>query len=252
MLAQSLVVAAHLTILAGALSAQDETVVDQVRLAAQIRSIGGRVETTDEGSILAVYWPDRVFGGDKARIQPELLRQLARLPDLRTLDLSYTDLKDEHLRGLSGFESLETLKLSYTQVGRKKIAMKAFHKCNKLRELRLFDTEISAKALEMIPGDEATKVVLRGPNVDDAALQVVSKWPKTRHLSVGGKKITDQGLRHLGKLREPYRIELEAPNTTWDGRVWLIRRFPETEIWITKRTEKPGTTEDSPPGSDSR
>lgn len=116
---------------------------------------------------------------------------------MRSLDLTYSNVKDAHLLRLTNLSSLEVLKLGCCSVGDLAIEHLAAAAPN-LRVLDLSDT-----------------------NVSDQSMPHVSSFTKLEHLSLFSCSLTNRSLRHVGKLVELHSLDIDCREVTDDGLLHL-------------------------------
>lgn len=139
----------------------------------------------------------------------DLQRVVTRLPDLKELDLSNTEITDAGLACLSKLANLEKLELRATQVTTRGLA----HVKNyiHLRSLDLANTRVGqegARQIAELPHLE--ELDLRLARISDAALAHVRECPRLRRLRLAGTGITDEGLRDLAGLSGLEELDLRG------------------------------------------
>jgi Leucine-rich repeat (LRR) protein len=128
------------------------------------------------------------------------LAPIARLSDLRWLDLTQNPLSDAGLSVLSGLKNLEEIRLSYTQAGDETAAW--LPALPSLRSLGLWGTRITDAGMQHV-GRIATLEMLNigSQNVTDAGLAELAGLVNLKSLSIDKMPITDAGIRHLPNLK---------------------------------------------------
>ena len=157
-------------VLSVAWSANQEAQV-QTDAVKNIRARGGRVyypyqciDTEVEATIphcaRLLFGPDVVYpvlqvNLDERQVAPDVLRQIAKLKNIRRLSLRGTDVSDSDLLELRYAHSLEELNLQDTAVSDAGIAI--LTKCDSFQYLWLRQTEVSDKSLTYLGSLKALK-----------------------------------------------------------------------------------------------
>lgn len=189
--------------------AQRETV-------AKIEKLGGMVNERAGAAVPA--WLEKLAGEDyftspsniafesKSRAS-EALPLVARLGDLRTLDLSGVTLADDDLKHLASLTSLEALFLRDTKIGDPGAAHLA--PLINLRRLDLSGTRITDGALAKLgKHSQLERLWLEETAIDGSGLAKLL-LPKLEFLSLSGAKIADDELAHLARFPALATLRLE-------------------------------------------
>jgi Leucine-rich repeat (LRR) protein len=155
------------------------------------------------------------LGGSKA-LTDEGVRHLARLPQLKHLDLSGTGITDRGLRVLRDLPALETLSLAGTQVTDDGIVELA--QCHELREVNLSWTRTGDGSLRALAGKQNLHQFSSGNGITDAGIALLHDLPVFK-LWQGGEvrmallsyrslpnqltlrgQFTDRGMQHMQGL----------------------------------------------------
>jgi len=140
---------------------------------------------------------------------------LARLSDLKRLDLSLTRISDRGLRALKTAPAIEELNLYFAeQIGDEGAAV--------LRNWK-----------------HLKRVNLRGTKVTDSTLEVLAGLPGIERLDIGWAQITDAGLEHLSALTNLRWLTMGGNKLT-DAALQFLRQMPQIEyldIGGTQRTD---------------
>lgn len=156
------------------------------------------------------------------------LRHLARLPNLRHLDLSGTAITDRGLIILRDLPKLETISLAMTRVTDEGVVHLAG--CDALEQVNLSWTHTGDNAIRTLVGKRRLNHFRSGNNVTDAGLELLHELPvfKTWHggevkmsllsyeaspnyLSLRGP-FTDRGIEHLRGLDGLFALNLDDSN----------------------------------------
>ena len=153
----------------------------------RIRQLGGNyhpVNDSDYGDPLGPRWcpvvRDALYAEEEvvwfnstsnAGLRDEDLQVLRHLPHLTVLEISAPLITDEAL----------------IHIQRKR----------KLRELTLYETEVTGRGLKGLRGIPLEKLVLAGPTITDETLEGLEVFPDLRKLIIAETAVTDVGLAHL-------------------------------------------------------
>ena len=145
------------------------------------------------------------LGGSKA-LTDDGVRQLARMPQLRHLDLSGTQITDRGLEVLRALPALESLSLSWTRVTDAGCAHLA--RCEGLQHVDLSATSTGDGAIQALTGKPMLRHFRSGGAVTDAGVPLLHQFPvfKTWH----GGEIT---LALLSPNAEPNMLALRGSFT---------------------------------------
>ncbi|HVW87648.1 MAG TPA: hypothetical protein VHB50_23335 [Bryobacteraceae bacterium] len=147
--------------------------------------------------------------------------QLARMPDVKKLDLSLTRLSDRGLRALRPAPGIEELNLSFAeQIGDE--GASAIRNWKRLTRLNLRGTKITDATLEMLAGVTSLRSLDIGyAQLTDVGLNNLTSLTNLRELSMGGNKLTDNGLEFLRQLPQIAYLDLAGTQRT-DSGLWSI------------------------------
>jgi hypothetical protein len=146
---------------------------------------------------------------------------LARMADLKKLDLSLARISDRGLRALRPASQILDLNLAFAeQIGDE--GTSAIREWKHLVRLNARGTKITDATLEMLSGITS----LRALDVSYAQLTVVgmnhlASLTNLRELSMGGNKLTDAGLQFLRQLPQLTYLDLAGVQRT-DSGLWSI------------------------------
>ena len=146
----------------------------------------------------------------------EGVRHLARLPQLKHLDLGGTAITDRGLEVLRDLPALETLSLGMTRITDDGLVH--LSRCNELQRVNLSWTRTGDGALRALAGKSRLRHFSSGNNVTNAGMALLHEWPvfkswqggephmallsyssEPNHLSLRGP-FTDQGMQHMRGL----------------------------------------------------
>ena len=164
------------------------------------------------------------LSGSRA-LTDEGLRVLARLPNVRHLDLSGTAITDRGLGVLREMRSLETVSLALTRVTDAGVAHLAH--CDELRQVDLSHTFTGDEAIRALAGKPKLAHFRGGNHVTDAGIPAFHDWPLFKmwrggepamallsydagptYLALRGA-LTDRGMRDLEGLDGLFALNLD-------------------------------------------
>lgn len=182
------------------------------------------------------------------------LRLLQALPEIASLNLSYTEIGDGGIRHLAGMTKLHSLDLTYTNVTDRGIEhLEEFHHLHtlylgrthitdegvehlkalgQLRALSLADTQVSDAGLEHLRNlTNLDDLRLDKTAITDAGLAHLERMDKLETLSLVGTGVTDAGLLHLKELHNLRYLWLHGTEVTDVGMADLQKALPDCAIW---------------------
>ncbi len=152
------------------------------------------------------------------------MADLTRLPQLSSLDLSFTDVTDDGLAHLKELTSLSELDLMHTRITDSGLAhLKGL---SNLSCLRLGDGFIAAG----LRVEESLKPLFDLPPITDAGLAHLEGLTNLAELDLSGTEMTDAGLVHLKTLANLRIIDLRGTRVTDAGAKELQRALPRLKI----------------------
>ena len=165
--------------------------------------LGARWELDDQtGRIIHVNVNSPVGA---PRYSDDSLRYVKELPELRELNLGYSNITDAGLIHLIGLQHLDRIDLYGTQV-----------------------TDDGLK--ELVPINSLTKLVLADDNFSDAGLKHLVKMGQLKFLNLNGARITDAGLAELNGLSNLEVLMLYDTQVTDAGVQQLRESLPSCDI----------------------
>lgn len=192
------------------------------------------------------------------------LRVLGRFRDLESLDLAHTNITDAGIALLKDLAKLRVLRLQVTDVTDATIAVLA--RWPSVRELDVKLTAVSASGAEAFrlkrpdvrlksgathgelsawlspqvvystgargrrPPPRSTRLHLRGGDITDAAMTLLSAVPDLEDLDLRDSAVTDAGVASLSKLPDLRRLDLRGSAVTDGGVARLAAALPNCEI----------------------
>ena len=162
----------------------------------------------------------KVLEVSNGTINGEGCRHLKSLSELRTIDFRCTDVDDTTLEYLKGLTQLDTVVLWETDITDAGLAHLAA--LPSLKEVYLSDTDISDRGLEPLMGNRRIRVldVVR-TRVTSVSLLGISQLDLLTELRLSGTKVSDAGLSHLANLKNLRILSLGNTAVTDSGLVEL-------------------------------
>jgi hypothetical protein len=173
------------------------------------------------------------LGGSKA-VTDDGVRHLARLPNLRHLDLSGTAVTDRGLEVLRQLPRLETVSLGWTWVTDAGVAQ--LSGCEALERVNLSGTRTGDGAIRALAGKERLRHFASGSAVTDAGLALLHELPVFKTWQGGASKmallsydaepnhlllrgaLTDRGIASLKGLDGLFGLDLDDSELALSGR----------------------------------
>ena len=163
---------------------------------------------------------------------------IAKLPRLRSLDLSHTVVSSVGLAYLKGHAALRELNLETTRVGN--LGMKAISRNENLTSLDVSGTRVDSDGMVYIGNLRRLRSLRIGPNVSNDALAAIEglveleefwgpvdmsdaglghlrNMTKLRRLAAGLRLVTDDGLRSIRGLKRLEGLRLDHSQITDKG-----------------------------------
>lgn len=164
-----------------------------------------------------------------------VLSAIGSLPNLRTLNLAYTNVTDEDLKKLFPRSNLHTLVLNYTRITDAAIpavcenpelerlglagtsitdvGLEVLSENIQLKQLDIADTKISDLSAARLAAMKTLEsiCVSSNPSITNASIEQLAKLPRLKYLVVGNTSVDEQCLPALLQMRN-LRIFI-APNT---------------------------------------
>lgn len=129
---------------------------------------------------------------NRAKIRVETIEQIARIPSLKELNLSFSDVTDEVLMPIRKLRSLQSLNLMFSDA-----------------------TGRSIRTVSTLPN--LTYLRLTACKVTDQDLDALSEMPQLAGLFLGRTQVTDAGMPQIGKLTQLIDLELSSCAITDNG-----------------------------------
>jgi internalin A len=163
---------------------------------------------------------------------------LAKLSNLKALQLSGNAITDNGLGPIAALVQLKRLKLAHTYITDRGLA--ALKPLSSLAELDLFDTEISDDGLKALAGFRGLAALDLGmTEITDAGLAHLRRLPALRRLNLESTAITDAGLCHLAGLDSFEELDLSGTAITDAGlmQLWPLRNLRSLSLKRTAVTD---------------
>jgi hypothetical protein len=188
-----------------------------------------------------------------SRITGQGMAFLAKMPNLRVLDLFHTNLDDVGLGHLKGHEKLEVLRMSGTRftdeglvalaglkhlreldLGFSKLTDRGMVHLRDLRELRrlnLSSTAVTEAGMVHLAGLTRLTHLELGKNTD-AGLAHLANCKQLQQLTASGEGITDAGLMHLREMKDLSSLWLYRTQITPAGVEKLKKSIPRVTVYL--------------------
>ena len=161
---------------------------DATELAKWVLAIGGTIRR-EEGFLSLRGVP----------LDAAAVAAVARMPELRVLDLEATDLGDASMAMLTGIATLEELTLNSTQVT--DAGVKALGGLRRLKRLRLNNTYVEGAGFAEWPADSVLEELsLLGTPANDVSIATLARLARLRRLVLAESDVTGMGLTPLAAL----------------------------------------------------
>jgi hypothetical protein len=146
---------------------------------------------------------------------------LARMPDLKRLDLSLTRISDRGLRALKTAPAIEELNLYFAeQISDESMAIVKAWK--HLKRLNLRGTRITDSTLEFLSGVLTLEALDIGwAQITDTGLDHLVPLTNLRWLTMGGNKLTGTSLQFLRQMPQIEYLDLGGAQRT-DSGLWSL------------------------------
>ena len=149
------------------------------------------------------------------------LTELAKLPDLRRLDLSLTRITDHGMKGLTPVPSLTDLDLSFAE-SITDGGLSAIKNWKHLKRLSVRGTKITDMTIQYLSALTSLESLDIGfVQVTDVGLDALTALVNLKELTVGGNKLTDAGLQQLRQLPQLTFLDLSGSQRT-DSGIWAV------------------------------
>lgn len=149
------------------------------------------------------------------------LLDIARMPDLKKLDLSLTRITDHGLKELRDAPGIEDLNLYYAELVTDE-GMAAVRGWKRLKRLNLRGTKITDTTLEHLAAASTLESLDIGfAQVTDSGLDNLASLSNLKEIMIGGNKLTDSGLQLLRQLPSVTSVNLSGSQRT-DSGLWSI------------------------------
>jgi Leucine-rich repeat (LRR) protein len=149
------------------------------------------------------------------------LADLAKLPTLKTLDLSLSRISDRGMRSLRGATGIVDLNLYFAEQVTDE-GMSAIKGWKNLKRLNVRGTKITDMTLEFvstIPTLESLDVGYA--EITDVGLDHLTSLPNLRALTIGGNKLTDMGVHLLRQMPQLTYLDIGGSQRT-DSGLWSV------------------------------
>ncbi|MEZ6090399.1 MAG: hypothetical protein R3C05_20730 [Pirellulaceae bacterium] len=171
-----------------------------------------------------------LYGASK--VNDEVWPLLADLPKLTKLRVRETRIRGEDAASLAKLQQLRDLDLSESPV--QDAIMEHVAQLPKLEELSLWNTEVSAEGLAKLEGKLSLKQLSLeglGDTIDDDALDIIATMTNLESLDLAGTGVTDEGMSKLHGLKKLKSLNLKRTYVIEKGSVEALReQLPNVTI----------------------
>jgi hypothetical protein len=158
------------------------------------------------------------------------LKQLAVFKDLRSLDLSQSEVTDAGLKELAALTGLRTLRIEHTKVTN--AGLKELAPLTELRKLSINANIAWGVGVEGLAALKGLRILELGgeARVKDPSLKGFGALQGLRHLNLWQTGVTDAGLKELANLKGLRTLVLADTKVTDEGVARLQRALPKCGI----------------------
>lgn len=180
-----------------------------------VAETGGSVQRDASGAIVEVDLTS-------AWITDDDLMRIGRLPQLKKLNLSYTNVNDiafSHLRRLKNVTHLNCLHCAYLTDG----GIAYIKHWENLEYLNVEATEVTSRVFEHLAGMKKLRVLYAGfSRVNDDGFEALANLDKLEELHIGGDKMSGLALPLLRMLPSLRHLDVNGSQRTDSGRWGLM------------------------------
>jgi len=166
-----------------------------------------------------------------APVTDDGLKELKELHRLETLNVSYSDVTDAGLKHLAALKNLRELSVDFTKLTDAGVKELARQRQWRMLSIACCDDITNASVLALANQKELVELDLSGIQITDASMEIVGTFSKLQGLNLLQARVTDDGLKHLTKLKKLEYLDLgSAPLVTEKGIADLKKALPKCEI----------------------
>ena len=172
----------------------------------------------------------------KSRLRDAGLKNLAKLQELRELDLTQTNVTNAGVKYIGELKSLTVLHLQGTLVtaaGLKDLGGL------KLKSWPLDKGSLTDQSLKdyLAMIGPRPRISIKGYGVTDAGLKELETLPRLKHLSLIGTSVSDKGLEKLAEFKQMRSLVISTGNATVtsEGLRKLQQALPWCEVKVSER-----------------
>ena len=173
--------------------------------------------TNEDIAWIALHFPNLTsLDLQGTRIKDEGLQHVSGLKSLTSLNLRNNELRDKSLRHVVGLKSLTSLNLRNNQFGDE--GLQHVSGLKSLTSLNLRSTDVTGVGLQHVSGLKSlASLNLKGIQVENAGLAHVAKLKSLTNLNLGMTSITDAQLAHVAGLNHLTSLDLHGTLVTDAG-----------------------------------
>ena len=146
------------------------------------------------------------------------MKHVTAFPELRSLELFYSQVGADGLKAVTKLKKLEELDLGHYRRVVTDQTIRPLAASETLRKLGLLNAGVTDQAMKQFAVMPSLRhLVLGGTKITDAGLEALSRHQHIKSLTLGGTGISDRGLKHLAKMKSLKRLGLEVTAITDEG-----------------------------------
>jgi len=178
---------------------------------------------TDAGGVLLRDSAGRITGIDlrSSWVTDSDLAEVAKIPGVKTLDLSLSRVTDRGMRALRGADGIVDLNLYFAEQVTDE-GMAVIKGWKHLKRLNVRGTKITDTTLEFVASIPTLESLDIGyAEVTDVGLDRLTSMQSLRELTIGGNKLTDAGVHLLRQLPQLAYLDVGGSQRT-DSGLWFV------------------------------
>jgi len=157
----------------------------------------------------------------------QLMPQIAKLKNLRTLHVTTDHLSDEQFETILGFKKLSNLKLQSEAVTDEDL--KRIGHMESLVSVAIHSDQVTDKGIKHLANlKNVYHLRLKGTKVTDTGLKHLHSLTRLTSLQLDGTQVSDKGLSHLSSLAKLNHVQLSGTRVT-DKSARLLTTLPRLQ-----------------------
>jgi hypothetical protein len=180
----------------------------------------------------------RVLDLSERVLTDEDFQQLQALVDLKDLSLAGTKVDVASINGLAACRGLESLDISSSQLSHENMSILVKHRS--IRRLNLANCSVDPRELRLLAGmSQLTDLNVSGTRFDDAHVEALAALPDLRSIRLASTRISSSSVRRLAALRRLEVLDLSGTKVD-DTDLDLLLRLPALRELIVVGTRVTG------------